>query len=163
MATSLVIWDAKAANLPTSAAARFFILGTTFIPVIAFDASAAQTAYYDAVVPQGATGTHTLVIKGIMATATSGKVDIEVQVEAITPGDAVALHTTTSFDTANGITAPTVPGTLGYMFEITCTLTNMDSYAAGDWIRFAVKRDATDGTNDTASGDYYLISVEWRI
>lgn len=131
-------------------------------PVLGFDASTAETCYFTAIAPQGLTGAMTFVFKYMMASATSGKVDFEVAVEAVTPGDSVDLDATTSFDTANTITAPTVPGTAGYVGEISCTLTNADSMAAGDLVRFSLKRDAADGTNDTASGDCYFLGGEFR-
>lgn len=129
---------------------------------LAFDASTAESCYFPYIAPQGLTGTQTFIIHYFMASATSGKVDFTVAVEAITPGDATDLDTTTSFDTANTITAPTVPGTAGYPDAVTCTLTNVDSMAAGDTIRFKLTRDATDATNDTATGDCYVYACEWR-
>lgn len=131
-------------------------------PVLAFDASTAETAYWTFIVPQGFTGTMSAIVKYNMASATSGKVDFTGAIEAITSGDAVDLDATTSFDTANAITAPTVPGTAGYEQDFTITLTNQDSAAAGDYARFLLTRDATDATNDTATGDCYVLGVELR-
>lgn len=128
-------------------------------PVLAYDASTAETAYWTRRAPTGLTGTLTATVHYFMASATTGKVDFEMQVEAVTPADAVDLDATTSFDTANTITAPTVPGTAGYLGSFTCTLTNADSIAAGDQVRFSLKRDATDATNDTAAGDCYVTGV----
>lgn len=131
-------------------------------PVLAFDASTAETCYWTLVAPQGMTGTLTLVVSYMMASATTGKVDFAVAVEAFTSGDSVDLDATTSFDTANTITAPTVPGTAGYMQQFSCTLTNADSAAASDYLRISLMRDATDGTNDTATGDCYVLWCEFR-
>lgn len=131
-------------------------------PVLAFDASTAETCYWTFPWPQGFTGTATLVVSYMMASATSGKIDFEVAVEAVTAGDSTDLDATTSFGTANTITAPTVPGTAGYMQQFTCTLTNKDSVGAGDYVRISLKRDAADGTNDTASGDCYVLLAELR-
>lgn len=131
-------------------------------PALAFDASTDETCYFSGVVPQGWTGTITAYIHYIMASATSGLVDFEVAVEAVSDGDATDLDAGTSFDTANTITAPTVPGTAGYMDVIACTLKNNDSSTAGDHITFSLTRDANDATNDTATGDCYVIKVEIR-
>lgn len=131
-------------------------------PVLAFDASTAETAYWTIKIPQGFTGTMTAVVQYIMASATSGKVDFTGALEAVSDGDAVDLDATTSVDTANAITAPTVPGTAGYIDEFSITMTNKDSAAAGDYARFVLTRDATDATNDTATGDCYVLSVELR-
>lgn len=110
-------------------------------------------------VPASYTGAGTLKAKlsYAMASATSGSVDWDVYVECVTPGDALDTSTD-SFDSANG-GSDTVPGTAKYPDEVTITLTNKDSMAAGDWVRIKVERDADDGTNDTASGDAYLLGV----
>jgi len=131
-------------------------------PVLAFDASTAETCYWTFKIPQGFTGTLSAVVQYIMASATSGKVDFIGALEAVSDGDATDLDATTSFDTDNAITAPTVPGTAGYIDEFTITLTNQDSAAVGDYARFSLKRDAADATNDTATGDAYVLSVELR-
>lgn len=130
--------------------------------VIRFDAATAWTCYWTGIAPVGLTGALTVVGHYMMASATTGKVDFTVAVEAVTPGDSTDLDAGTSFATVNTITAPTVPGTAGYLGSFTCTLTNDDSMAAGDYFRIALTRDATDGTNDTASGDCYVVAVEFK-
>jgi hypothetical protein len=154
------VFDALSAEYPASNAAAFTLAGRH--PVLAFDAATAETAYFSGIVPVGWTGTITAYIYYMMASATSGKVDFTVAVEAVTPGDALDMDAGDSFDTANTITAPTVPGTAGYMNVVSCTLTNNDSSAAGDYIRFSLVRDATDATNDTATGDAYVLKFEVR-
>lgn len=131
-------------------------------PALAFDAATAETCYWTGVIPQGWTGTITLVIKWIAASATTGLADFEVAVEAITPADALDMDAADGFDTVNTQAGVTVPGTAGYEGETTVTLTNHDSSAAGDYVRFALTRDATDGTNDTAAGDVYVLLAEVR-
>lgn len=128
-------------------------------PTLAFDAATNETAYWTSVVPQGWTGTITAYIYYVMASATSGDTDWDVAVEAITDADAVDLDATTSFDTVNSTDNTTVPGTAGYMDVITVTLTNADSAAAADYIRFSLTRDAV---SDTATGDAYVLAVEIR-
>lgn len=131
-------------------------------PILAFDAATAETCYWETVAPVGLTGTQNLVVYYMMASATSGKVDFTVAVESVTPGDSLDMDAGNSFDTADTIIAPTVPGTAGYMATFTCTMAHVDSMAAGDHIRIALLRDATDGTNDTATGDAYVLKAEWR-
>lgn len=160
MARSLVPLNPYSAEFPTSNFPA--LLSINARPVLAFDASTAETCYWTFPWPQGVTGTVTAEFQYTMASATSGKVDFTVAVEAVTPGDALDLDATTSFATANTITAPTVPGTAGYLGSFSCTLTNNDSWAAGDYVRLALTRDATDGTNDTASGDCYITLGELR-
>lgn len=129
---------------------------------LAFDAAAAESCMWSGIAPQGLTGTLTAIVTYIMASATSGKVDFTGEVEAVTDGDATDLDAATSYDSANTITAPTVPGTAGYIDQFTITLTNADGLAAGDLFRFRLTRDATDATNDTATGDCIVLAVELR-
>lgn len=129
-------------------------------PVLGFDASTDETAYWTFVAPQGFTGTVTLVLFYAMASATSGNIYWQAQLEAITPGDSTDTDATTSFDTANSGNGA-VPGTAGHMQAISITMTNADSIAAGDLVRLSVNRDA-DNASDTATGDAYLLAVELR-
>jgi len=128
-------------------------------PALAFDASTNETAYWTSVVPQGWTGTITAYIYYVMASATSGDTDWDVAIEAVTDADGTDLDAMTSFDTINSTDNTTVPGTAGYMDVISVTLTNNDSSAAGDYIRFSLTRDAS---SDTASGDAYVLAMEIR-
>lgn len=130
-------------------------------PVLAFDASTSETAYWTFVAPQGITGTLTLVVSYAMASATSGGVAFDAALEAITSGDATDTDATTSFDTVNTGTDSGVPGTAGYMEQISITLTNADSIAAGDLVRLSLAR-ATANAADTATGDCYVFSAELR-
>lgn len=129
-------------------------------PVLAFDAGTDETAYWSFIAPQGITGTITCVVTYAMASATTGAVYWQAALEAITAADAVDTDATTSFDTANSGNG-TVPATAGYMQQISITMTNADSIAAGDYVRLSVNRDA-DNASDTATGDAYLLAVEIR-
>jgi hypothetical protein len=130
-------------------------------PVLAFDASTSETAYWTFVAPQGITGAWTAVISYAMASATTGGVAFDVALEAITSGDALDTDATTSFDTANTGTDSAVPGTAGYMEQVSITLTNADSIAAADLVRVSVTRAVANAT-DTATGDCYVFAVELR-
>lgn len=130
-------------------------------PVLAFDASTSETAYWTFVAPQSISGTWTAVISYAMASATTGGVAFDVALEAITSGDATDTDATTSFDTVNTGTDAAVPGTAGYMEQISITLTNADSIAAGDLVRISVAR-AVANAADTATGDCYVFAVELR-
>ncbi len=133
-------------------------------PVLAFDASTDETAYWTGIAPQGLAGTTiTCVLTIAMASATSGTVGFQAQLEAITDGDAVDTDATTSFDSVNNSASTTVPGTAGYIKQISITMTNKDAIAAGDYFRLSINRDA-DGSaiTDSATGDAYLLSVELR-
>jgi hypothetical protein len=130
-------------------------------PVLAFDASTSETAYWTFVAPQGITGAWTAVISYAMASATTGGVAFDVAVEAISSGDALDTDATTSFDSVNTGTDSGVPGTAGYMEQVSVTLTNADSIAAADLVRVSVARAVANGA-DTATGDCYVLSVEIR-
>lgn len=127
-------------------------------PALAYDASTSETAYWTLAVPAGWTGTVTLDILYCMASATSGGVAFDVAVESITPGDALDLDATTSFDSVNAGNDGTVPGTAGYLDKVSVTLGNLDSAAAGDYLRISVARDVADGA-DTATGDCYVLGA----
>jgi len=132
-------------------------------PVLAFDAATDETCYWTGIAPQGLTGTITLVVTIAMASATSGTVGIQAQLEAITDGDATDTDATTSFDSVNNSASTTVPATAGYIKQVSITLTNADSIAAADYFRLSVNRDA-DGSaiTDSATGDMYLLAAELR-
>jgi hypothetical protein len=129
-------------------------------PVLAFDASTDETAYWTGIAPQGITGTITVVVTYAMASATTGNIYWQAQLEAITAADATDTDAATSFDTANSGNGA-VPGTAGYIAQISITMTNADSIAAADYFRLSVNRDA-DNASDTATGDAYLLAVELR-
>lgn len=130
-------------------------------PALAFDATTSETAYWTLVVPQGWTGTIIAVISYAMASATTGGVAFDVSLEAISSGDATDTDAAASFDTVNTGTDAAVPGTAGYMEQISITLTNNDSSAAADYLRLALARNVADAA-DTATGDCYVFAVELR-
>lgn len=129
---------------------------------LAFDASTDETCYWTGIAPQGLTGTITVIVSYYMASATSGAARLQAALEAVTDGDTTDLDATTSFDTDNSAGA-TVPGTAGYLDQISITMTNADSLTAADYFRLRLKRDAdgTSGTDD-ATGDMYVLAVELR-
>ncbi len=149
--------DPLAASFPNSAYPQLLTVNQR--PALAFDASTNETCYWTFRAPQGVTGTLTVIIDLIMASATTGDTDWDVAVEAVTSGDAVDLDATTSFDAVNSTDNTVVPGTAGYMQQIAVTLTNNDSLAAGDLVRISLTRDAV---SDTAAGDAYVLGAEFR-
>lgn len=161
MATTFFIGSPLSAEFPSSNFPQLLLSNRR--PVLAFDASTDETAYWTGQAPQGFTGTPTLVITYAMASATSGTVGFQAQLEAISDGDAVDTDSATSFDSVNNSASTTVPGTAGYIDQISITLTNADSLAAGDYFRLSLNRDA-DGSaiTDSASGDAYVLAVELR-
>lgn len=148
-----------AAEFPSSAFPQLTQINQR--PALGFDASTDETCYWTDVAPQGLTGTLTLVVSFVMASATSGNVIMQAAVEAVTAGDATDLDSTTSFDTANSSATTAVPATAGYLAQMSITLTNKDSIAVGDYFRVSLNRDA-DNASDTATGDLLVLAVELR-
>jgi hypothetical protein len=132
-------------------------------PVLSFDAATDETTYWTFVAWQGLTGTMTLIISYMMASAVADEVGFQAQIEAVTDGDATDLDATTSFDSVNNSASVTVPATAGYIDQISITMTNQDSIAVGDYFRLSVNRDA-DGSaiTDDATGDCHILAVELR-
>lgn len=130
-------------------------------PVLAFDAATSEAAYWTDVAAQGLTGTLSLIISFVMASATSGNVVWRAQIEAVSDGDTVNLASATSFDTANSSGAVAVPGTAGLVKQCTITLTNADAIVSADYYRISIDRDAANAS-DTATGDAYLLAFELR-
>ncbi len=156
MTTPRAVLTPLSAEFPTSNFPQ--LLTVNGRPVLAFDATTAETCYWTLVVPAGFTGPFTAVLTYMMASATTGGIAFDVAVEAVTDGDAVDLDATTSFDTTNTGTAAAVPGTAGHIDQVSLTLTNGDSAAAADYLRISVTRATANGT-DTATGDLYLLAV----
>lgn len=162
MASTPYILTPESAQLPSTNFPQLTTINSTErIFVLAFDATTSETCQWRTVAPQGITGTWNAVITYCMASAVTGGVAFDVSVQAVSSGDALDIDTSTSFDTVNGGSDATVPGTAGYPKQFTITLTNMDSIAAGDWVTFRLARDIADAA-DTATGDCYVLSVELR-
>jgi len=88
-----------------------------------------------------------------MVSGEANEVQFRGYVMAYTAGTDTADIDTDSFDTVNDGAATTVAATAGRLYKQTITLTNKDSLAANDWLAFKLDRDATDATNDDATGD----------
>lgn len=153
---------AQAFLLPATSACGKKVLQNR--PFLEFDDTTLERAFSQPFqMPSAFTGSGTLRadIHYMMASATSGKVDFNVAVEAITAGDAINMNSADSFDTNNSADQ-TVPGTAGHPGVLTIALTNRDSVAVGDYVRIRLERDATDATNDTATGDARVTLVVIR-
>ena len=129
--------------------------------VLAFDTATEETCEWEAAVPQGWSGTGTLVLFYKMASATSGGIRFGASVEAVTSGDAFDMDAGDSFDTENAASDTSVPGTAGYGKTLSITLTNQDSLAAGDYLRIRLARKVAHA-DDTASGDCEISWAELR-
>lgn len=130
-------------------------------PYLAYDAAADEAAYFEWTAIQGITTPLTAIVTYAMASATSGNIIWDVAIEAITDGDALDTDGSESLDTVNASSATAVPGTAGYIDQVSITLTNNDSIAAGDSVRFRLRRNGSSGS-DTATGDALKYRLEIR-
>lgn len=130
-------------------------------PVLAFDdtAEAAAVSPEYAMPGQYAAGTLKATIMLYMASDTANDVAFDLFIEAITPLDTLDLEAASGWDSANSGTVSLSGTTAGDLVALTITLTNKDSVAAADLVRFGVRRD-TDSANDDASGDAFIASIE---
>lgn len=154
---TLLAYDALGFILPAANSPGIDIVNNR--PLLAFDDSATEIAYTRPMpMPQAYGGGELVVYIGYtMASATTGKVDFEVAVEAINTGDAAP-----NFDSINEVSGgTTVPSTIGHLGVAAVTLTNKDGVAAGDMVRFSLSRDHDD-VDDTATGDARVLWVEIR-
>ena len=127
--------------------------------VIEFNGTTQQSMSWGTVVPADYSANFTAEFFYTMASGTSGNAQWRMEVESITPNaDTVDLDAAVSYDTANDAASDTVPGTAGHLASISDELTNGDSAAAGDMIRFRV----TYLTASTAAGNAFLHRVEIR-
>ena len=121
-------------------------------PYLAFDGTTDEFVLVKFRVPDNYASNFGVKWKYSMETATSNNVAIRMQVKAVTDGENI---TTATFDTLESSADDTVPGTAGLTKEISHTITNNDSMAAGDYVEIEIGREnATSGTN--ASNDMYL-------
>ncbi|MGD9633960.1 MAG: hypothetical protein AB7G28_20135 [Pirellulales bacterium] len=153
---TLAIWEAVGGVPPASAAATLDTRnGHT---VLDFDADANESAHFCSVLPKNyAGGNLTAKLHWMATSATSGNVRWRAafeRLEAAGPDlDADGFQTAVE---ANGA----ANATSGKVTVTSLTLTALDGGVAGDAFRIAVTRVATDGTNDTMTGDAELLRVE---
>lgn len=159
--STIALFLPESANLPSTNMPAPGVDGQ-LRPYLAFDAATDESCDWTFIAPQGLTGAISAVITYRMASATSGSVRVQAALEAITDGDTTDTDAVSSFDTANSAGA-TVPGTAGYIDQLSITMTNADSMAAGDLCRLRFNRDAdgTSGTDD-ATGDMQVLAIELR-
>ena len=157
MATRVILTP-ESAHFPSSNFPALTVVNQR--PVLAFDATTDETAYWTFVAPQGLTGTISLVLSLIGNAAGTNSTYWEAQLEAVTSADATDLDSSTSFDSVNtGNVA--MPATQGHLVQLTITMTNADSIAAGDYVRVSINRDANNGSDNFAA-DAYLLVAELR-
>lgn len=158
MAKTRAVLSPLSAEFPTSNFPALTVVNTR--PALAYDAATQETAYWTFIAPQGLSGALSCVLTLIGNAAGTNSTYWEVAVEAITSADATDLDSAASFDTVNtGNVA--MPATQGHMVQVSITLTNADSIAAGDYVRVSIARDADNGSDNFAA-DAYLLAAEIR-
>jgi hypothetical protein len=130
-------------------------------PVIAYDGTTAESAYWTIVAPQGLLAPLTIVLSLIFPTAISGTAIMDVAIEAISTGDAVDLDSSSSFATTNTSGAISAPGTAGFLVQSSISLTNDDAISAADYVRLRISR-APANASDTITTDLHLLLAELR-
>lgn len=158
MATTRAVLTPLSAEFPSSAFAALTLVNAR--PALAFDAATDESAQWTFVAPQGLTGTLSAVLSLIGNAAGTNSTYWQVSIEAVTSADATDLDAGDSFGTANTGNVP-MPATQGHMVQLSITLTNADSIAAGDYVRVRVTRDADNGSDNFAA-DAFLLAVEIR-
>lgn len=158
MATNetMAVWEAIGGTPPSAAAATLDLRNGHV--VLDFDADANETTYFTAVLPKHYAGGNLACKLHWMATsATSGNVRWSAAFERLEANgpdlDAAGFQTAVEANDAANATS-------GKLTVTTLTLTALDGAVAGDSFRIAVTRIATDGTNDTMTGDAELLAVE---
>lgn len=134
---------------------------TEYRPVLAFDAATDEYAVWTFIAPQGLTNSLSAVLSLTGNAAGTNSTYWEVSLEAVTSGDADDLDSTTSYWATVNTGNVAMPSTQGAMTQLSVTLTNADSIAAGDLCRIKVSRDANNGSDNFAA-DAYLLAVELR-
>lgn len=169
MATGTINFSPGAAILPDGSASnlapalqRVKSSGTApgvYFLQLAFDAANLEWVTFPFRVPADYASAATLKLVFKMTSATTGNVIMVGRLAAYTPGTDTTDFDAKVFGTANTSSATAVPATTaGKLGEISITLTNDDSMAAGDFAVLYVARDGASGS-DTATGDLELVGI----
>ena len=132
------------------------------LPKLVFDAAGSEICYWTFRMPENYASAPVIKCQYAMASATTLGVIIGVEVDNVSDGDAQDLDAE-SYGTIDNSVNLTVPGTAGYMDEISLALANGDAtLAAGDLVRLKFRRDH-DHADDDATGDMevWAVSLEY--
>ena len=116
-----------------------------------FDDTTSECAFWQFTMPGDYVGTLSLRMLYTMTTAAGGGISLNVQLAAITPGDAIDVEDK-PWGTVNNCDTSPVPATPGFLGALVCPLTNTDNVAANDMTFLRVCRATTD-LADTAAED----------
>ena len=135
--------------------------GTNFpVPVLAFDATTQESAFFDLIATDYGSGDVTVDIDWYAANATTGDVIFGVQLAAITPNSDSQDIETKAFATAATVTDSHLGTTGKRLHRCTVTLTGaaLDSIASGDRLALKLYRDAAD-VGDTLANDALVTNI----
>lgn len=158
MATGTIILPIQCAKLPATASAA--LDGSELNYRALYDATTDESLFWQFRMPADYASGLTAKIQFSMNStqAATRYIEWEVLVMAVTPGDAADI-VTDSYDTTNAANKDVSSLTAGYLVELSISLSNVDSLAAGDYIKIKLTRDA-NGTNgtDSATGDAEVVA-----
>jgi len=146
---------------PASAYPQYKSVSGSNFPVesLAFDPDAAESVYFAFPAVNYGSGNVTARIRWYADTAASGKVSWGASLAAITPDVDTQDIETKAFG-AEAVANDDHLGTTNQrLHECTATITGLDSVAAEDWCVLKLRRIATDGTNDTMTGDALVVEI----
>ncbi|HEU4543054.1 MAG TPA: hypothetical protein VFR23_18125 [Jiangellaceae bacterium] len=129
---------------------------TPYFLQLAFDATTEEQVVWAFRMPADYSSAPVLKVQYKMTSATTGGVAFEARIAAVSDGDAQDVDAK-GFAAANVGTA-TVPATAGHLDEVSITMTNADSVAAGDFVIVYLNRDPAHAS-DTATGDCEVVAV----
>ena len=157
MATATVILPVQSAKLPATNPAAIDG-GEVNWRLLFDDGATAETCTWQFRMPANYASALTAKLQfSVMSTQTGDDaktVKFGVSVMAVTPEDAADI-VTESFDTVNtGTKTLATNQTAGYLKDLSVTLTNADSVAAGDYVKIKLAKDVTD----TVVGDTEVVA-----
>lgn len=124
---------------------------------LAFDGTNTEQCMWSFRMPANYASAPVLKIQYKALSATSGTIIFDGRIAAVSDGDSQDVDAN-GFGSANVSGATTVPGTAGYLDEISITLTNADSLAAGDFTIVYLGRNPGNGS-DTVTTDIEVVAV----
>ena len=128
-------------------------------PKLLFDDTTPESRIWQFRMPTGYVGSGVLKIQYSMASATSNDVELGAKLMAVTPGDSQDMDAD-SYDTEN-TAGQAAAGTAGYMKEVSITLTNADSVAAGDYCAISLRRTCAASPKATGDAEVWNVSFEY--
>jgi hypothetical protein len=126
-------------------------------PVLTFDAGTDEYMDYLCRLVDWAGGGLDLPLAGVFASATTGNARMQAAIRRLDAAEDVDGAHTYVYQSVN-VAAPATNGQTAYA-TIAFTNAQIDSLANGEDFVLRLRRDADDGTNDTAAGDFQLTTL----